>query len=413
MTEKMNRLLLVFLVSLVVFAAKCQSIDRPFRIRTITAGITVNSLEDTVSINRAVGFLKEARRRFREAGYEVQTIRIATQNLYEYLDGLTHDEALPYLMKFDQMARRDTIAFSIGAVLPPDVYDAQMGEWASTLINKTRMISLSVPISSSALHIHSNSIRAATEIILAVSKSSPGGEGNFRFTASANCPAGIPFFPAAYHRGEMSFGIGLESPNLLKSVFSRSDWDDVKDNLRSELERQFRPIEDLAMRLSESTGWGYDGIDTSPAPGLDASIGEAVETLTGHAFGGPSTLRACALITDVIKSLPLKTCGYSGLMLPVLEDKVLAQRAMENRFTVQELLLFSSVSGTGLDVIPLPGATPAEAIQRILYDVASLSLKYTNKALSARLLPIPGKHAGDRVEFDNPHLTPALIMKIE
>jgi len=119
------------------------------------------------------------------------------------------------------------------------------------------------------------------------------------------------------------------------------------------------------------------------------------------------------LITDVIKNLDLKTCGYSGLMLPVIEDKVLAKRASENHFTVQELLLFSSVSGTGLDVVPLPGNTTVEMIERIYHDVAALSLKYTDKALSARLFLLPGKVAGDLVEFENPFLTSSVVMEIE
>jgi uncharacterized protein (UPF0210 family) len=77
------------------------------------------------------------------------------------------------------------------------------------------------------LGIHSNSIRAASEIILALSKED-NGEANFRFTASANCPAGIPFFPAAFHEGGKSFAIGLESAGLLTAVFSDSD----KNNAR-------------------------------------------------------------------------------------------------------------------------------------------------------------------------------------
>jgi len=346
-------------------------------------------------------------------GYEVQTIRIATQNLHEFLNGKTHEEALPYLIKFDQIAQRDNIGFAIGWILAPDKYDAEIAEWVIKLINHTQTISFSLPISSTRLGIHTNSIRAAAEITQVISKNSKGGEGNFRFTASANCPAGIPFFPAAYHEGPNSFAIGLESPNILTKVFSESNWNEAKHNLKLELETQFKPIQSLAEKISKSSGWIYDGIDTSPAPGLDASIGQAIETLTKQPFGGPSTLRACALITDVLKNLELKTCGYSGLMLPVIEDKILAKRAMENRFTIQELLLFSSVSGTGLDVIPLPGNTTIETVERIYYDVAALSLKYTNKALSARLFLIPDKVVGDLVEFDNPYLTSTTVMKIE
>ncbi len=380
-----------------------------FRIRTITAGVNLNSLSDTTSFLEAVDFLKQTRQAYLQAGYEVQTIRISTQNLYLY----GYKQALPPLTVLDKIAKRENIVFSIGNLLPPDVYDPNIASWVVRLIKETETISFSLPISSKEAGVFPNSIKASAEITEAISKNSIGGEGNFRFTASANCPPNIPFFPAAYHSGPKSFGIGLESPNLLTEVFKKSTWANAKENLKKKMETSFTPIQVMALKISETSGWAYDGIDTSPAPGLDASIGEAVETITKQPFGGSSTLRACAMITDVLKSLDLKTCGYSGLMLPVIEDKILAQRATENRYTVQELLLFSSVSGTGLDVIPLPGNTSRQTLERIYFDVAALSLKYTNKALSARLFLIPGKEAGDQVVFENPFLTTATVMRIE
>ena len=91
------------------------------------------------------------------------------------------------------------------------------------------------------------------------------------------------------------------------------------------------PVAALGEEIARRTGWRYLGIDVSPAPGLEASIGEAIELLTGAPFGAPSTLAACAAITEVLKGLDVRTCGYSGLMLPVLEDPVLARRASEKR----------------------------------------------------------------------------------
>lgn len=300
--------------------------------------------------------------------------------------------------------------FSIGNILPPDVYDAFIADWAYSLISKTENINFSLAISSKEKGIHSKSIKSAAEITVAISKRQ---EGNFRFTASANCPANIPFFPAAYHSGVNSFGIGIEYPNLLKEIFLKSTWENARQNLKTGLEHHFKPIEKIALEISKKNKWKYDGIDTSPAPGPDASIGDAIETLTKQAFGSSLTLSACSLITDVIKNLDLKTCGYSGLMLPVIEDKILAKRADEHQYTMQELLLFSSVSGTGLDVVPIPGNTSASTLERIFTDVASLALKYTNKALSARLFLIPNKSEGDIVEFENPFLVTSRVMKIE
>ena len=404
-------ILLFFLFS--ISYAHGQKKNFNFRIRTITAGVTIKNLSDTPTINKAVAFLKKAEKEFINAGYEVQTLRIATSNLYTYLKGHSLNETLPFLKIFDDIAVRNGISLlSIGQVLSPQVYQDGIGDWAATVVKSTNKISFNLSISSNQLGIHRSSIKAASEIITSLSKIN-NGEANFRFTAIANCPANTPFFPAAFHEGVNSFGIGLETPNLLIEAFNHSNPSNAREILKTVLEKNLTPVEKLAERISVSTKLKYDGIDVSPAPGLDASIGQAIETYTKQPFGSPSTLSACALITDVLKSLNIKKCGYSGLMLPVVEDTVLARRASEQRYTVQELLLYSSVSGTGLDVVPIAGDTPKESIEGILADVAALSLKYTAKALSVRLFPIPNKKVGEKVTFDNPYLTPTVIMKID
>jgi uncharacterized protein (UPF0210 family) len=408
MTKKLSALCLLVSLTTVLYSQKT---THQFRVRTVTAGITLNSLADTTTFNAAIDFLKKAKQVYIDNGYEVQTIRISTQNLYKYLNQYSYNDALPYLVRLDKIAQQNNISLSIGQILPPDKYQAGIGDWAEKLVQTTSNISFSLPISSHEIGIHFNSIKASSEIFTAISKSK-GGEACFRFTASANCPAGIPFFPAAFHEEVNSFAIGLESANLITEAFKQNNNPtNARQTLKLLLEKNLIPIQDMAENISKTLNWQYDGIDASPAPGLDASIGQAIETYSKQPFGSSATLSTCALITDVLKSLDIKKCGYSGLMLPVIEDKVLAKRAMEKRFTVQELLLFSAVSGTGLDVVPIPGNTAKQIIENILTDVAALSLKYTSKALSVRLFLIPGKKAGDIVKFENPHLTSSVVMK--
>ena len=400
------------ILSLLLFTSAQKKATKPdFRIRTITAGVTLQSLADTVTIKNAITFLNQARTTYQEKGYVVQTIRISTQNLHELVDGIPNQETLRLLKQIDKIAVQNGLPIAIGHLLSANEYDKKLANWVRQLYQETGNINFSLPIASKTEGIHGKSIKASAEIcqVLAESK---GGEANFRFTTSANCPANIPFFPAAFHEGVNSFAIGLELPNVLTQVFAQSNWENAKANLKQRLEKELKPIEAIANSISTTANWKYDGIDTSPAPGLDASIGEAIETLTKTPFGNTSTLAACALITDVIKNLDVKSCGYSGLMLPVIEDKILAKRAIERRYTVKELLLFSAVSGTGLDVIPIPGDTPISTIENLYRDVAALSLKYNNKALSVRLFPIPNKTVGELVEFENPYLTTAMVMQL-
>jgi uncharacterized protein len=140
------------------------------------------------------------------------------------------------------------------------------------------------------------------------------------------------------------------------------------------------------------------GVDPTPAPLGDVSIGAAIETYTGSTFGSSGTLTAALAITTAVKAVPVKQIGYSGLMVPVMEDKLLARRWAEGTYRTDDLLAYSAVCGTGLDTLPLPGDVSVEQLGRILGDVAALAWKW-KKPLSARLQPVWGKKAGDKTEF--------------
>jgi uncharacterized protein len=384
-----------------------------FRIRTVTAGVNLKNTNDLATVESAMGFLQRAGKKLEDEGYEIQTLRIATQPLPEYLNGKSRGAALADLKAIDGLVSARNVLISIGPVITDDRHDPEFASWATQLVRETKNINFSVTVASPERGIHRQTALTAAETIVAISKSSPGGEGNFRFTAAANCLAGTPFFPVAYHRGPESFSIGLESPGLLQEAFEQSkDIEEAKAKLKTLLESELGPVEKLALGIAQNEHRQYLGIDTSPAPSKDRSIGAAIEALTGVPFGSASTLAACAAITDVLKSLSIKTCGYSGLMLPVLEDPVLARRAAEGRYSVRELLLYSSVCGTGLDVVPLAGDTPANELAALIRDVAALSTKL-HKPLSARLFLIPGKKAGEQAEFNNPFLTSSVVMKLD
>jgi len=117
------------------------------------------------------------------------------------------------------------------------------------------------------------------------------------------------------------------------------------------------------------------------------------------ALGQAGSLAAAAILAATLDQAKYARCGFNGLMLPVLEDALLARRAAEGSLTIKDLLLYSAVCGTGLDTIPLPGAATASQLSAILLDVAALAQRL-DKPLTARLMPIPGKQAGDPTGFD-------------
>ena len=384
-----------------------------FRVRTITAGTNLKSLADTRAVDAAVATLKRAKQAVSDAGYEVQTVRIATQPLLEDSGWRARARALTTLQALDRTMVAESVLLSIGPVLAADGDDTDFANWAAELARTTQNVSFTVRVASPERGTSPRGVTAAGDAIAAIARATPGGIGNFRFAAAANVPAGTPFFPVAYHSGSDAMAIGLESPPLLSAGLAEANTlGEAQQHLTELLESRLGPLERLVRDIARREKRSYTGIDVSPAPGKDASIGATIEALTGVPFGAPSTLAGCAAITDVLKSLRVKTCGYSGLMLPVLEDPVLAKRASEGRFGVRDLLLYSSVCGTGLDVVPLPGDSRSDRLAALIADVAALSSKL-RKPLSARLFPVPDKSAGEMAHFDNPYLTDSVVLKAE
>ncbi|NER22242.1 MAG: DUF711 family protein [Symploca sp. SIO1C2] len=381
------------------------------KIRAITTGLLLQSANQPQKLQQVAAFNQQAKDFFVQQGYEVQTTRIATNSWGEYLVGLTAKEIVKQVQNLEQFCHNLQIQFcSIGHVNTPE-YIALIPE----INQNTSIIYCSSKIGDTANGINFENIRASAQVIKGISKLTANGYGNFRFCAWANCPPGIPFFPTSYHQGNTSFALALEFPDLVMQAFANSDnLKTAEKNLRFLLETELTKIETLAEQISQLFQIEYRGIDSSLAPTLerDASIAFAYENLGLNKFGHQGTLAISAVITRVLKSLSVKLCGYSGLMLPVCEDLGLAQRANEQTYNLTNLLLYSAVCGCGLDTVPLPGDITIEQLEAILMDLAALAIKL-NKPLSARLFPIPGKKVGEMTAFNSPYLVDCRIFGVE
>ncbi|MCB0280790.1 MAG: DUF711 family protein, partial [Calditrichaeota bacterium] len=230
-----------------------------FRIRTITAGINLKSVDDLVTIKSAITFLQSAKSIYESNGYEVQTLRIATQNFQQYKGKQNWIETIESLRKIDHILDEAGVIIALGQVIESDQEISEVPEWAATLIRKTNHINFSMQIATPQTGIHLSTIRTAAKTMIALSTAAPRGEGNFRFTATANLPATTPFYPAAWHKGKHSFAIGLESPKLLMKAFRNADLNQAKDRLTKLMNRQLKPVEKIARSIA-SEDWQYDGI---------------------------------------------------------------------------------------------------------------------------------------------------------
>ena len=381
------------------------------KIRTITTGVSLQSPNDEAKIRQTAEFNQKAKAVFEKAGYEVQTTRIATNSWEEYLGNLPDAEIVSAVQKIEKICQSlDVNFFNLGYAKTP----AKI-KLIPEFNKVTSQISCSAKIGDKENGIVFENAKIAAQVIMRIAEETENGYGNFRFCASANCKPGIPFFPTGFHEGETAFGIGLECEDLAVKAFSKSDnLVEAEQNLKQIFEEETKKVADLAEQISKDFGIKYNGIDVSLNPGLEEheSIAFAYEKLGFGKFGNQGTLTISALITRVLKGLSVKLCGYSGLMLPVCEDRGLSTRANEETYNITNLLLYSAVCGCGLDTVPIPGDTPAEKIEATLLDMATLAIKL-DKPLSARLFPVPGKKAGEMTNFKSPYLVDCKILKIE
>jgi uncharacterized protein len=410
----LHLVLAILLASILAAALHTRASDPPSKpkVRAITAFVRLDRANYPSEIQDALKFLRTAKAAIEKSGYEVEGIRITTQPFPEYTRGLSDDQALSFFRDYDALAVKEGFDAAIGPAMLKDSDDPHAAELLGKIIAQSKTLEGSVSIAGED-GIHWNSIRAAAGVIRYLEANTPHSQGNFNFTAAAWVPAGTPFYPASYYTGEGGqFAIALQSANVVSEVLaSTKSAAEAEERLKNVLGLHAAQIERTAIAVSEASDWKYGGIDLSPAPLKDVSIGRAIENFLGAPVGSSGTLSTAALITRSLKAIPVKQAGYSGLMLPILEDTVLARRWSEGRLSIDALLAYSAVCGTGLDTIPMPGEVTQKQLEAILGDVASLSVKW-HKPLSARLQPVAGKKPGDMTEFDDPFLVNAKIQPL-
>lgn len=355
---------------------------------------------------------------FKDINLEVQTKRLCSQPLFDYDDksfyeknlGETLLELYNHIGILQKMIKKHQIDYFASCTMLADHIIDRFGPFERLFLNEVPKFLkeydnffTSLPVASTERGINFSALKSGAKIIKELSKPDPFNNLQFCVSSNIDPSSNTPFFPASYHFADNpKFSLALEMADEVVNVFDTvNDFMEAKEKLT----KRFNDIYDVLTNISESVGKKYGlefgGLDFSPAPypAPEKSIGAAIEKLGFEYFGSYGNLLGISLIKSCIPKHREKVIGFSGFMQPVLEDYVIGQRLSENKFNLDTLFLFSTICGTGLDCVPLPGDVSIKELFYILLDLCTISISL-NKPLTARLLPMPGKKVGDDIEFD-------------
>ena len=404
------------------------------KIRSITYFCNPRWPLDEKVLQKAGEFLAQAKSAYEAGGYEVQTLRLATIPFPKLLisskkAGRPRTAALKSLDQTPRLAeelekiiQQAGIAYaSLGPALPESPRSYELIPEGIAATQNIFFGGVMVEDKPSNSKIYPAAVRAYAEVIVKSALLNPNGFANLRFASLANVKAGSPFFPAAYHKGDQpAFAIATEAADLAVEAFTGSKTlEEGRKALAGVIGIHGKGMAGIAKKIVKISNRRkpeirFGGIDFSlaPFPEEALSIGTAFERMGILKIGLHGSLTAAALLTEAIERASFPRVGFSGLMMPILEDATLAQRAAEGRLAVKDVLLYSAVCGTGLDTVPLPGDTRAEQITPLLMDLCALALRL-DKPLTARLMPIPGKKAGEPTSFDFGFFANSKVMTLD
>ncbi|MFY9940874.1 MAG: PFL family protein [Desulfobacterales bacterium] len=230
----------------------------------------------------------------------------------------------------------------------------------------------------------------------------------------ANIPQDVPFMAGAYlgiGEPDSVINVGVSGPGVVRKAVDRAlaahpdlDLGQLSDLIKRTACKVTRVGELIGREVADHLKIRFGVVDLSlaPTPNVGDSVGEIFQSLGLLAIGVPGTTAALALINDAVKKggafASSHVGGLSGAFIPVSEDLNISDAAAAGHLSLEKLEAITSVCSVGLDMVALPGDTSAETLSAIIADEMAIGV-INQKTTATRLIPVPGKKAGDRAHF--------------
>ncbi len=389
-----------------IMSALDKSVRMPMsspHIRAITLGLNLKLDSPDNGVQTAREFFAAANHHLSSRALDSRSFRLCCQPLDELVDGRPwHTDRIAEFAVHVENALGDIWFCLPGPFFrhandPPSLLDV-----IPAVLGSTRNVFMNTLVSG-ATGMHRRAIKRAAATIQELAKADAWNLANFRFAVMSSVGPGTPFFPASWHAGKPGFSIALELAELANTVFAQPGG--VNERLgqfRCLVNRFVQPMFDCALAIAEETQTSFRGFDFSlaPYPGERASAVLAVEKLSGSPVGSMQFLFSLYALNHLLKNgfSRFPQVGFNGTMLSVLEDSYLAEAVGKRTVDIKDLLLYCTVCGCGLDMVPLPQDARIEQISGLIEAVSTEAIKW-NKPLITRVLPGAAIH--ENTSFDH------------
>ncbi|WP_027938197.1 PFL family protein [Anaeroarcus burkinensis] len=276
----------------------------------------------------------------------------------------------------------------------------------------TDRVCSSVNVGSTKTGINMDAVREMGEIIVKAAALTADRDaiGCAKLVVFANVPQDNPFMAGAFHgvgEPETVINVGVSGPGVVKRALEDvkgQDFSMVAETIKKTAFKITRVGQLVAQEASRRLGVQFGIVDLSlaPTPAVGDSVAHILEEMGLESCGAPGTTAALALLNDAVKKGGLMASshvgGLSGAFIPVSEDAGMIAAVERGALTLEKLEAMTCVCSVGLDMIAVPGDTPASTLAAIIADEAAIGM-INNKTTAVRIIPVPGKTVGDSVEF--------------
>ena len=277
---------------------------------------------------------------------------------------------------------------------------------------ETERVCSSINVGSTKTGIDMDAVKLMGEIIKETAELTKENDslGCAKLVVFCNAPDDNPFMAGAFHgvtEGDAVINVGVSGPGVVKTALSKvrgENFEVLCETIKKTAFKITRVGQLVAQEASRRMGIPFGIIDLSlaPTPAIGDSVAEILQEIGLERAGAPGTTAALALLNDQVKKGGVMASSYvgglSGAFIPVSEDQGMIDAVQEGALTIEKLEAMTCVCSVGLDMIAIPGDTPATTISGVIADEMAIGM-VNQKTTAVRLIPVIGKDVGETAEF--------------